>query len=309
MLQQTRAAVVIPYYERFLARFPTPLDLAHAPEPELLALWAGLGYYSRARNLQRAAQSIAALGRFPDTYEQIRALSGVGDYTAAAIASFAFSLPHAVLDGNVIRVMARITAEPAAVNSQKTRARLQAAAQSHLDPADPATYNQSLMELGATICLPKKPQCLLCPIQSHCKAFQQDRPERYPVKSPRPTPQDEHRTLLLIQKGEKILAWRYPDNSPRLAGFYELPSAEQLPKAKMGETLASYRHSIVNTRYQVEIATASIARIPRGFEWLAFPVPAGIPLSTMFRKALGGIPSKASAQKFNPKVPVVGSVD
>src|SRR5579872_3965323 len=159
MLQQTRAQAVIPYYEKFLARFPDAASLAAADEAEVLALWSGLGYYSRARNLQRAARRISAAGVFPRDYDSIRALDGVGDYTAAAVASIAFGLPHAVLDGNVMRVLARLDNDAADISAASTRARLRARAQELLDGRRPGIFNQALMELGATICVPKTPQC------------------------------------------------------------------------------------------------------------------------------------------------------
>src|SRR5690349_5158936 len=164
MLQQTRAQAVIPYYERFLTRFPSVPALAAAKEDEVLALWSGLGYYSRARNLLRAARQIAAAGSFPSDYDAIRALPGIGDYTAAAVASIAFGRPHAVLDGNVLRVVARMENDAADIRSSRTRERFREIAQSWLDPRDPGHFNQALMELGATVCLPRNPLCLVCPL-------------------------------------------------------------------------------------------------------------------------------------------------
>src|SRR6185369_2885080 len=149
---QTRAQAVIPYYHRFLDRFPTVESLAAAAEDDVLALWSGLGYYSRARNLRLAAQQIAATGGFPRDYDAIRALPGIGDYTAAAIASIAFNLPHAVLDGNVLRVVARVENDAADIGSGRTRERFRAVAQSWLDSRQPGLFNQALMELGATVC-------------------------------------------------------------------------------------------------------------------------------------------------------------
>ena len=160
MLQQTRVAAVIPYYHRFLERFPDAAALAQAPEPELLALWSGLGYYSRARNLQKAARQILESGTFPNDYASILELAGVGTYTAAAIASISFGLPHAVVDGNVRRVLARWTNDGHA-DTQQIADRL-------LDRRDPARWNQAVMELGATICLPREPLCGECPVAAHC---------------------------------------------------------------------------------------------------------------------------------------------
>ena len=151
MLQQTRAQAAIPYYERFLARFPAVEVLAAASEDEVLSLWAGLGYYTRARNLRRAAREIVTAGGFPRDYEAIRALPGVGDYTAAAIASIAFGLPYAVIDGNVLRVVARLENDASDIGSPRTRARFREAAQEWLDRRDPGRFNQAMMELGATV--------------------------------------------------------------------------------------------------------------------------------------------------------------
>ena len=162
MLQQTRVAVVIPYYECFLARFPCVEDLARASETELLAMWSGLGYYSRARNLQKAARQIAEAGGFPRDYESIRSLAGVGDYTAGAIASIAFSLPYAAIDGNVRRVVMRL------VGSATTD--LRATATQLMSLRHPGRWNQALMELGATVCLPRQPLCGACPLAAECQA-------------------------------------------------------------------------------------------------------------------------------------------
>jgi A/G-specific adenine glycosylase len=155
MLQQTRAAAVIPYYERFLALFPDAPALASAPEQDLLAAWAGLGYYARARNLQKAARLIVELPRFPSDYAGLRQLPGVGDYTAAAVASIAFGKPHAVLDGNVLRVLSRMVAEQGDIKSPAVRRGLATLADKLLHRARPGEFNQALMELGATVCVPK----------------------------------------------------------------------------------------------------------------------------------------------------------
>src|SRR3984885_2087066 len=159
MLQQTRVAAVIPYYERFLTLFPNASALASAAEQNLLAAWAGLGYYSRARNLQKAARAIVELPRFPKDYAALRQLPGVGDYTAAAVASIAFGAPHAVLEGNVLRVLSRLVAERGDIKSQVVRRSLGALAETLLDRRRPGEFNQALMELGATVCLPKQPLC------------------------------------------------------------------------------------------------------------------------------------------------------
>jgi A/G-specific adenine glycosylase len=170
MLQQTRVAAVIPYFEKFCARFPDVRTLAEAEEAEVLRIWSGLGYYSRARNLQAAAQQIVREhgGTFPTTEEHIRALRGVGEYTANAILSIAFGKKHAVVEGNVARVVARL--EAVRGDLRGTWESLQRTADRLLAPESPGNWNQAMMELGATICMPRSPQCLLCPVANFCRA-------------------------------------------------------------------------------------------------------------------------------------------
>ena len=172
MLQQTRVAAVIPYYERFLERFPDIRALAEAPEEEVLRLWSGLGYYSRARNLQRAAQQIVARhgGEFPRTAEEALALPGIGSYTAAAILSIAFGAKHAALDGNVARVLSRLDAIRGDSRENGRWRSLQRAADKLLDPKSPSDWNEAMMELGAMVCTPRAPQCLVCPVAEFCRA-------------------------------------------------------------------------------------------------------------------------------------------
>lgn len=172
MLQQTRIAAVIPYYEKFLARFPDLESLAQAPEKEVLRHWAGLGYYSRAQNLQRAAREIIAShgGQFPRDFEQAIKLPGVGPYTAAAVLSIAYDSPHAVLDGNVARVLARLSAMQGDLRAPQKWKKLGALAQALLARNTPSDWNQALMELGETLCTPRSPQCSACPVSRWCEA-------------------------------------------------------------------------------------------------------------------------------------------
>ena len=275
MLQQTRAQAVIPYYERFLARFPTFEALAAAPEADVLALWAGLGYYTRARNLQRAAKS---MGAFPRDYESIRALPGVGDYTAAAVASIAFSLPHAVLDGNVLRVIARVENDASDIASARTRERFRGIAQQWLDPAGPGHFNQALMELGATVCLPRNPLCLVCPLSACCRARAEGTAAQLPVKLRKVEPVRIAGELLLIRKDGRLLL-----RPSRVAGFQDLPLAEEVPGAKIGDLLGEIRHTITHHRYRFSVYRAGAPpRIPASLKWWKEPIP----LSTAARKAL-----------------------
>ncbi len=184
MLQQTRVAAAIPYYERFLRRFPEVRSLATAPQDEVLRLWSGLGYYGRARNLQKAAQQIIAKhkGRFPTRLDDALALPGIGNYTAAAILSIAYDEKQAVLDGNVARVLARLCAIRGDIREPRRWQKLQETADTLLEQKSPGDWNQAMMELGATLCTPKSPQCLLCPVAQFCEGRRQGIAESLPGK-------------------------------------------------------------------------------------------------------------------------------
>lgn len=286
MLQQTRVKAVIPFYERFLERFPDVRALASAPEQDLLAAWAGLGYYSRARNLQRAAKKVLELGAFPRDYSTIRELPGVGEYTAAAVASIAFGLPQVVLDGNAVRVLSRLTGERGNVDSGIVRKRLRAVGERLIAPKWTGEFNQGLMELGAIICLPKQPQCPLCPLAEECVARELGRQNELPLKLARPSPARVDKQLLVIEKAGKMLTWQRPAESRRLPGFWELPEPRQLPDARLESRVARFRHTIVNTSYRFEVFRASLVLAPEGFHWLAKKKLREIPLSTTAKKAL-----------------------
>jgi A/G-specific adenine glycosylase len=287
MLQQTRVQAAIPYYERFLARFPTVEALAVADERDVLALWSGLGYYSRARNLLRAAKAVAAAGAFPRNYEAIRALPGVGDYTAAAIASIAFGLPHAAVDGNVLRVAARLGNDASDIGSARTRARLRAAAEHWLDRRRPGEFNQALMELGATVCLPREPRCAACPVHALCAAHEAGTARALPVKLRRAEPVQVECELLVARHGRRVLLRRTAATARRLAGFWTLPSPEDAPALRAGEVLGEFRHSIVNHRFLVRVREAGApAALPRDCAWFSARQLAEAPLATAARKAL-----------------------
>jgi A/G-specific adenine glycosylase len=284
MLQQTRAVAAIPYYEKFLARFPTVEALAAASESEVLAAWSGLGYYSRARNLRKAALAIAEAGGFPRDFEQIRALPGVGPYTAAAVASIAFGLPHAVLDGNVMRVLARLFADPGDIGSPATRRRFQDTAGALLDARHPGEFNQAMMELGATACLPREPLCLTCPISELCAAHATAAQSQFPIKQRKPAAIEETLELVVVRKGDHILMRQRPAGSSRLAGFWELPQLADLPKLAGIQPVGEFRHTIVNHRYSIRIyAAKSTAESP--WEWI-LPSDISLPVTTITRKAL-----------------------
>ncbi|KAA2245202.1 A/G-specific adenine glycosylase [Chitinophaga agrisoli] len=185
ILQQTRVEQGLPYYERFITAYPTVKDLAAAPDEEVFRHWQGLGYYARCKNMLAAARQIVSEfnGRFPDTFEQIQSLKGIGPYTAAAIASFAFNLPHAVLDGNVFRILARYFGITTPTDSTAGKKQFAALAQELLAPGQSAIYNQAIMDFGAVMCRPQQPACPQCPLAAKCVALQQQTVAQLPVKS------------------------------------------------------------------------------------------------------------------------------
>jgi A/G-specific adenine glycosylase len=224
MLQQTQVVTVIPYYERWLKIFPTWKALAAASETEVIKVWEGLGYYRRARNLQGLAKAVAeAGGEMPRSAEGLLALPGVGPYTAAAVGSIAFGLPLAVLDGNVMRVLTRVLAMREDISRPQTRARLQEVADAFLDRADPSTHNQAVMELGATVCLPRKPMCLICPLAEDCAG--RDRAEEFPVKS-RVAQVKRAEVVALIRRGDAFYCEQVPEGKP-WHGLWRFPDFDE----------------------------------------------------------------------------------
>ena len=228
MLQQTRVAAVLGYYARFLESFPTVEALASAPEEHLMKLWEGLGYYSRARNLQKAAKLAVERGGFPDTYEGLLELPGIGDYTAAAIASAAFARREAAVDGNVLRVVTRLTDDHSDVALPQTKKAIRSQVQNIFPEAEADTriFNQSLMELGATVCVPNgPPKCLLCPVRDLCLGRARGTAESLPVKAPKKSRRVEDKTVfLLLREGRAALRKR--PASGLLAGLWEFPNVE-----------------------------------------------------------------------------------
>ena len=227
ILQQTRVEQGRAYYLRFLDAFPTVGHLARAPMEEVLKCWQGLGYYSRARNLHKAAQIIAARPKelFPSNYPEIRALPGVGDYTAAAIASFCFDLPHAVLDGNVMRVLARLTAFHGDVSRPASRKHLQDLASQWLPPKKAAQHNQSVMELGAMVCTPRNPRCHQCPLHSECRAAELGIAEQLPVKEKKSERKKRFLNYVVIQAKGKVAVQQRAEGDI-WAGLFEFPLIE-----------------------------------------------------------------------------------
>lgn len=231
ILQQTRIVQGMSYWERFMAQWPTVNDLAAATENEVLKAWQGLGYYSRARNLHTAAQQVMELGGFPQTFKELKTLKGVGDYTAAAIASIAFGEPVAVVDGNVYRVLSRYYGIDTPIDSTEGKKEFQALAQSLLPVNEPADYNEAIMDFGATQCTPNSPHCSTCPLCETCVAFREQRINELPVKSKKVKQRERHFTYLYIEYEGKI-AIHQRDAGDIWQGLWEFPQAEQLTSSE-----------------------------------------------------------------------------
>lgn len=228
MLQQTRVEAVKEYYRRFVTALPTIPDLAEAPEEQILKLWEGLGYYNRVRNLQKAAQTICAeyTGVFPSEYAQIRSLSGIGDYTAGAIASICFDAPTPAVDGNVLRVYSRLLADDANIDLQTTKKRITRKLQETYPQKNPGIATQALMELGATVCVPNgAPRCDVCPVAEICQARKQDTWRNLPVRSEKKKRKIVDKTVFILLT-EDTVALHKRSTSGLLAGMWEFPNVD-----------------------------------------------------------------------------------
>jgi A/G-specific adenine glycosylase len=254
MLQQTQVVTVIPYYRRFMAAFPHVTALARADLQQVLKLWEGLGYYSRARNLHKAAGIIVSLhgGRFPENIEEVRALPGIGDYICSAVVSIVYGQPQAVVDGNVKRVLARLFEMDEPVNRSNIHRVFKARAMGLLDPDDPGTFNQAMMELGALVCRPRQPVCHQCPVRRFCAAFKNgttaDFPRRLPKKS---TPMINVAVGVVFKKNRILIVQRPEDGL--LGGLWEFPGG----RVDDGETgdITCRRHLMEKTGIRVSHLT------------------------------------------------------
>ncbi len=264
MLQQTQVATVLPYFARWMAALPDFAALAAAPESAVLRLWEGLGYYSRARNLHRLAKEVARRP-LPDEASAWLKLPGVGPYTAAAIASIAFGKPLACVDGNVVRILARLTRDGAGHRDSASASRAFASlAQELLNPEASGDHNQAMMELGATVCLRHSPRCAVCPVRQFCAAAREGDPEAYPRLQTKKT---ERRSVVRVwcERSGSLLLHRNPPGARRLADLHELPTAEQAGidpvQASAGVLVARKSRSI--TRYRI-VESIHAASLPRG---------------------------------------------
>ena len=228
MLQQTRVEAVKGYYDRFLKALPTVKDLAEAQEDKLLKLWEGLGYYNRVRNMQKAAQQIMVdyQGIFPDTHEEILKLKGIGNYTAGAISAFAYGIPKPAVDGNVLRVISRITGSYEDIMKQSVRKKIETALEAIIPEDAASDFNQGLIELGAIVCVPNgEPRCEECPVKEMCVAHKEDLTAEIPVKKKAKARKIEDRTVLIFKDDDKIAIRKRPAKG-LLAGLYEFPNLD-----------------------------------------------------------------------------------
>jgi A/G-specific adenine glycosylase len=296
MLQQTQIATVTPFYQRFIEVFPTVAHLAQAPLERVLEIWSGLGYYRRARHLHQAAQALAqqSAGRFPEDYAGLRALPGIGDYTAKAVLSIAFNQPYAVLDGNVARVVARLCCLNGNLHQPQFRSTVEAKLDGILSRREPGKFNQALMELGQTICLPRGPRCSACPLAKWCGGYRSGNPEAFPLPRPRRAAESHYLAVALLRRGTRVAMvrgltdgllddlWNFPaafGGSPaealealreKLAGLVRAPFAAvgpDLVRARLGaplltvgEPIAEFRHGITFRSIQGRVYPVETSR-------------------------------------------------
>ncbi len=331
MLQQTRVETAIPYYRRFLARFPDVASLARADEAEVLALWSGLGYYRRCRGLLAAARAVvAAGGRLPCRARELEVLPGIGPYTAAAIASIAFSEAVPVLDGNVVRVLCRYAARPAGAGRSADRAALLELATTLLDRRRPGDSNQALMELGATVCTPRAPRCPACPLAASCRGRAQGTPESYPAPAKRASVERVRQIVAFVEAEGRLLLFRRSAEAGQLASLWEFPAVEledsRSPRAALaaearlaerfggrwtlGAEIVHLRHAITTRSFTIavrraafevvgnELAEGAGAASGSGAEpgWWSRAELAGLPLTGVAKKLLARTVAPAGVQ-------------
>jgi A/G-specific adenine glycosylase len=306
MLQQTRIATALPYYRAFLARFPTLRSLARAREADVLGAWAGLGYYRRARSLREAARLVVRehAGRVPDDPALFARLPGVGPYTAGAVLSIAFDRPLPALDGNVARVLSRLRALPLSLRDPRGSRALWELAATLVPMRRPGDWNQALMELGATVCTPRAPRCVQCPVRAECRAFALGRVTDFPPRPPRRTAVAVRRAVALIERRGRMLVERL--EGPRLAGLWEPPGVEldgrRTARAALGTRLAALgvrarlapagrtvRHAITHRAIEAEVwrgaASGAVRRSAR-LRWVDPERPA-VALTALARRVAG----------------------
>ena len=286
MAQQTQIKTMLPYFERWLQRFPDFETLAEAPSEDVLKHWEGLGYYSRARNLHQLAKDYVALNDKPQTRDAWQALPGIGPYTAAAISSIAQGYPAAVVDGNVVRILARLSKDSRSFKNNGAAVKaMTPLADALLNHDSPGNHNQAMMELGATICTKQQPQCTRCPVADYCAGGSAGSAEALPKITRAVTQRVEIDRLWILDDG-KLLLHRIPDDAKQLAGQYELPTRELLginPSTR--KALAIKTRGITNRRIRESIYAATAPdRLPASLHWIAVQDLDSITLSGPHRR-------------------------
>lgn len=301
MLQQTRVDTVIPYYNRFIDAFPTMLDLANADEGHLLKQWEGLGYYSRARNLQAGVREVVETYNsvVPKTREEISALKGVGPYTAGAILSIAYGRPEHAVDGNVMRVLSRVLLLKEDIAKPKTRKIFEQAVTEIIDHEDPSSFNQGLMELGAVICTPTSPKCLLCPVRENCAAFYAGEQNQLPIKTKNKKTKSLKYDIYIAQNDNNHLLMEKRPKTGLLANMWQFPMVERpsdemdtIPKLQEQYSLqftkeneiGTFKHIFSHLIWEMNCFAghADEERLPENCKWMAMDeikeVPMPVPM-------------------------------
>ncbi len=295
MLQQTQIATVLDrgYFTGWMEKFPDVFALAQASEAEILKAWEGLGYYRRARNLQKAAQAVVALGEFPDTVAGIRALPGVGDYTAGAVASFAYNLPAAIVDANVARVLARLFDLRDSIDSTLGKRQLWDWAEQLVAPDHPRAYNSGLMELGQRICRPTNPKCQECPVSDHCLTRE---PERLPVKKQRVETEEVDEHVLYLRKGDAVFLTQ-EEAGNRREGLWRFPKLDTKPASGRPEVLRS-KYGITKYRVTLMVYRGEPDEAGEQGRWVSLEELEGLAMASPYRKALNRLLMMDSDAEF-----------
>jgi A/G-specific adenine glycosylase len=310
MLQQTQIATVTPFYQRFIEAFPTVSHLAEAPLERVLELWSGLGYYRRARYLHQAAQALAQqfAGKFPKDYATLRALPSIGDYTAKAVLSIAFNQPYAVLDGNVARVVARLCCFRGNLHQPPFRSAVETELAGLLSRREPGNFNQALMELGQTACLPRGPRCEACPISKWCGGYRSGNPEAFPLPRPRRAAESRHLAVAVLRRGTRVAMVRGLDDG-LLDDLWNFPAAfggssaealeslrgklRRLTRASFSicEPMADFRHGITFRAIQGRVYAVETPRAARhaSLHWFELQQLPQAAISQLARKIVAKI--------------------
>lgn len=262
ILQQTRVAQGLPYYQKFVEAFPTVFDLARAPEQKVMKLWQGLGYYSRARNLHATAKAIAKTynGKFPSEYAELKKLKGVGDYTAAAISSFCFNRAHAVVDGNVFRVLSRLYAIGIPIDSVQGKKEFTALANELLDKKQPGLFNQAIMEFGAVHCTPVNPACDYCFFAKECQAYNSATVEKFPLKEKKTKVRTRYFEYFFIEEKNSDVYIQKRENKDIWQGLWQLPLLEFKNKVSEQKVLSQFKHDFDLTQEAFELKSISASK-------------------------------------------------